>query len=322
MPVAALGGMGNPHRVFPVSVFDGRSIKASNTGLNYHGIDPATLVTTGSTTYGSGFNGQTISGKKFTGEVTITGSNITLQDCWMNWGDAPGNGTDIALEVSGSNNTILGCLFGPPSTKAFYVACLVSGGSGNTVKRCDMGFTENGVTCDGGVQSSLLITENYIHDLQGADNDCIEIYAAISGVQILNNWLTQSPAPSNVSNGGAESSINIAPYAGSNSVDHVTSQGNFCDGGIVSTLVDVQSTGTITYTKFVGNFLGGHNNPAVVGIYNALQNNDGRAITHDDAAQAANPGSIQWPNSGPNANYWWACTGLTPDNSGLVINEG
>ena len=308
------------------TIVDGRNVSASNTGIAGIGVNHTSLTSTGSTAYGSGFNGQTITGKLFTGEVTVTGSNITLSGCAFAWGGAVGNGTDIALEVSGSNCTIEDCTFDPTNfganpSNALYIACLISGGSGNTVQRCDIGRTENGITMDSGTITNPLIQWNYIHDLVGNDNDCIEVYGAVSGLQVLNNWLTQSPAPGNVSNGGAESSFNIAPYASGHSVANTLVQGNFMDGGIVSVVVDNQSTGTITFTKFVGNFDGGHQN-AVVGQYTALQNNDGRAITHDDTAQASDPNSIQWPNAGVNANHWYACTGLTPDNSGQIIDEG
>src|SRR5215471_20163010 len=138
MPVAAFGALGNNQR--PSGILDGRSMNASNTGLNYHGINPASLTTQGAILYDSSFNGQTVSLKKFTGEVTITASNFTLKDCWMNWGGA----NTIALECSGSNNLIQGCLFSP--TSSFYIAAIISGGSNNTVMRCDMSNTENGVT--------------------------------------------------------------------------------------------------------------------------------------------------------------------------------
>jgi hypothetical protein len=38
-------------------------------------------VVTGDITYGSSYNGRTISGKDFRGIVRVTGANITIKDC-------------------------------------------------------------------------------------------------------------------------------------------------------------------------------------------------------------------------------------------------
>lgn len=289
-----------------VPVFPG----AANTGLAGIGVNPGSLTPQGATTYSTS---QTVTGKKFTGQVQVTGDDVILSGCQFAWGGAD----TIPVLVNANRCKIQDCQFLPTTGLAYYICVEAIGGDGLQVLRCDMSTCENGVTLQTtSPLTNVTIQGNYIHDLTGPDCDGIEVYAG-SFVNILGNTLVQGTGAGN------ESSVNIAPWQPGVSVDHVTMQGNFMDGGIVSIVVDdTQSTGTITYAKIVANYFGGHNDPAVVGIYNALQNNGSQAITHDDAAQAANPASIQFPNSGGNVNYWWNCTGLTPDRSGQTINEG
>jgi len=81
-------------------------------------------------------------------------------------------------------------------------------------------------------------------------------------------------------------------------VSDVVLTGNYLNGPCNTlTLVDLQSTGTITGTKMYGNYMGGNTNTGLFGRYMCLQNNQSRPLTNDDAGEAANPNSILWPTT-------------------------
>ena len=294
---------------------DGRFVNASNTGLAGIGVDPATLTTQGAITYSTA--GQTITGKKFTGRATITGDNITISGCQFVGGDV-GATAYIPCRVSGGSNfTIQDCTFTPDTGLAFYIGIDIIGGDGATIQRNDIGTCSNGITLDVGTITNTLIQYNYIHDLTGGDNDCVEVYAG-SGVTILNNWLVLSSDSATHD----QSSINIAPYRSGIAVDHVLARGNFMDGGNVSVVDAVISPGgPTTNTKFIRNWFGGHQKPSH-GQYLALLNSQNQPIVHTDADQSANQSAILWPNSGSDVNYWYNSVGLVPDMSGQIVDVG
>lgn len=280
---------------------------ATNTGLFGIGVDPASLTPQGTISYNT--PNQTITGKNFTGQVLVRATGVTIHGCQFAWGGA----NSIALDVGANNCIVEDCTWAP--TTFFYVSLIATGCDGLIVRRCNMSTTENGVTLESGGAglTNVTIRDNFIHDLTGADNDCIEVYAG-DHVNIVHNSLVLG------ANGGNEAGVNIAPWNGATNATYITVTDNWIDNGITHTLVDVQSTGVIQYVKFLRNYMGGHTQQ--YGSYTAFQNNDARAITHNDTEQAANPGSVQWPNTGPDVNYWYNCTGLVPDQSGQIINLG
>lgn len=296
--------VGNP------GVLDGRFIAAANTGLNYSG--GGALTPTGSTTYST--PGQVVTGKAFSGTVTLDAPGITLTGCSIG-----GGGTDsfgVVVSTGADNCAVTGNLFLPGST--FYKAIAVLA-AGLTVLRNDISLSENGITLDGGSPASCTIRENYFHNLSGADTDGVEVYNGNNHL-IINNRIDQSDSAEII-----ESGVNIAPYAGANSVGNCVITGNYIQGPMNTlTLVDLQSTGSITGTKIYGNWFGGNTNPGVFGHYMCLQNNQGRDLTNDDAAEAADPNGILWPTTagGSAFNYWWNCAGLTPDRTGQVALPG
>jgi hypothetical protein len=296
----------------PPSVFDGRFISSLNTGLNYLGVDPASLTPQGSTTFST--PGQTVTGKAFTGQVNLGADNITLQGCSIGGGGAD----TFALVVTGNNCTVTGCLILPTGGNAFYIAVSVQA-AGLTLLRNDISRCENGITHDAGSPANSIIRENYIHNLTGPDCDGIEVYNG-SNITIQNNRMDQSDSAEIT-----ESGVNIAPYGGSRSVSNVVLTGNYLNGPCNTlVLVDLQSTGTITGTKVYGNYMGGNTNPGVFGHYMCLQNSQSRPLTNDDAGEAANPNSILWPTTagGSAFNYWYNCAGLSPDRTGTVALPG
>lgn len=299
-------------RVGTPPVVDGRQISSADTALNYLGIDPASLTPQATTTYST--PGQTVTGKAFTGPVTLAADNITLQG-----NSIGGGGADtFAVVVTGNNCTVTGNLILPTGGNAFYIAVSVQA-SGLTLLRNDISQCENGVTMDAGAPANVTIRENYIHNLTGPDCDCIEVYNG-SNILIVNNRLDQSDSAEIT-----ESAVNIAPYGGSRSVSNVVITGNYLNGPCNTlTLVDLQSTGTITGTKVYGNYMGGNTNTGVFGHYMCLQNSQSRPLTNDDAGEAANPNSILWPTTagGSAFNYWYNCAGLTPDRTGTVALPG
>ena len=290
---------------------DGRARNATNTGFAGDGVSSGSLTpVSGNPTYST--TNQAVTGKSFTGLVTVTASGVTFKDCLFAGGGA--NWVPLAISSSATNCVVDHCTFAPTSGQTFYIA-IHANGSGTVISKCDISGTENGITIDNGSVTGVTIDSNYIHDLVGSDNDCIEVYAG-TNVTIKNNYLYTGTGT------GQESSINIAPWQGSVSVSNCVVQDNFMDGGNTSMVVDLQSTGTIHGTKVVRNWFGGHNNTGVWGRYMCLQNNDSRSYVNDDTALASSPDAIEWPSSGTDANHWWGCSDLTPDRTNAVAMPG
>jgi len=298
------------------TITNGEQINASNTGLTGDGVSASSLTpVSGSVTYGSSFNGQTISMKSYTGTVTISGSNITLKDCKI---VVSGMNT-FAIDITGSNNKVQNCLITSTSGTSYYEGIAIeSGTSGNIATRNEISFAENLITTYG---TNVTINYNYLHDASHLSNpsahpDAIEIYGGgptlIQYNRIVEVDLGDAP-------------INAAPY-GPYTLTGLSVFDNFLDNGQSIFIIDNQSSAVpgnagIQNTRVERNVFGGHTNPDTVnsyGIYAALANNDGRAIAQDEATLTANPNDILWPTSGANANHWGECTGLTPDATGQI----
>lgn len=282
----------------------GSQVNATNTGIAGVGVARASLTATGSTIYGT--SGQTISGRLFTGTVTLNGNNITLERCQI---ETNGMNT-MGVIVNGTGCVIQDVTIVPPSSSTYI--CININADDTTVRRVNASVSENIITVSA---NNVLIEESYLHDTSNLANpsahqDIIEVYGG-SNVTIRKNRLFMHDDET--------AAINIAPWWGSSSSDNVWIDDNWIDGGNAHILVDLQSTGTINGTRVRRNHMAGHTAPGVFGRYAALQNNDNRTIVQTEGAQGSSPGSILWPTSGPDANYWQDCSDLSPDQTGQIV---
>jgi hypothetical protein len=282
----------------------GRQVNATNTGIAGIGVSSGSLITTGSTTYSTA--GQTITGRRFTGPVTLAGNNITLSGCQV---ETSGS-TARAITITGTGCIVQDTTILPPSS-SMQICLYIPGGNNAVIRRVDARGAENIVTLEA---DDVVIEDSYLHDVSNAANpaghrDVIEVYAG-ARARIRRNRMVMDDDETAV--------INIAPWWGSVSVSDCWVDDNYIDGGNMHFVVDVQSTGTITNTKVRRNDMGGHTN-TFTGRYTALNNADGRARTNDDAAQASNTGSIMWPTTGADVNRWVDCSDLSPDRTGQII---
>jgi hypothetical protein len=290
----------------------GEARNATNTGLAGDGVAASSLTAvSGQITYGTSYNGQTISLKSYTGQVTITGSYITIKDCKMTNGGL----NSVGFELHGDHNTVQNCDITAPSGQSMYEPVWVFGDS-NSVIRNNISRGENLLTTYG---TQVTITENYMHNVALDSNpsdhpDGIEVYGG-GPTAITNNRIeedNQYDAP-----------VNVAPY-GSYTVTNLTVQGNFLDNGQSVILLDNQNpNGFIHNTRVEGNAFGGHqcpsSNPQCFYIYHPSDNDDGRAFVQTPPELAANPNAVLWPTTGTDVNKWEENNDLTPDKDGQVV---
>lgn len=279
---------------------------ATNTGIAGIGVSRASLAAGGA---GGTFTtpGQTISGKLFTGNVTLNGDNSTLSGCQI---EDSGSSEQVII-VGGNNVTIEDCTI-LAASGSFYIGIHCNNGSGTQVLRCNISLGENLMTIEA---DSVTVQDSYLHDTSLASNptghaDVIEVYGG-SGHTIKHNTLKQTAAL-------GDSPINIAPWQGTTSVNGVAITDNFIDGGNSHILVDLQSTGTIHNVSVLRNQMGGHTDN---GIYSAFQDNDSRGTVETPTAQTSNPNALLWPqlSGNPDINLWEQCTGLSPDKTGQIV---
>lgn len=300
-----------PDPTEPPSTTSGEAVNGTNTGLAAAGVSASSLVTTAGTTYGSAFNGQTISGKLYTGRVNISGNNITLKNCKV----LTGGLSVYGIEITGDNDTVQNCDVTAPAGKSLYEPIFLSPGSdGATITRNNISRGENLLTTYG---THAQITQNYLHDVALDSNpsdhpDGIEIYGG-GPVLIAGNRIQE--------NNPYDSPINAAPW-GSYTLTDLTVTDNFIDGGQSMTLIDNQnSNGYLRNTRIERNVMGGHTNPDTnmsFGIYKALNNADRRPIVQTETQLATNPNAILWPTTGADPNHWGECTNLSPDRTGQI----
>ncbi len=286
----------------------GQQINATNTGIAGAGLTVGDLTSQAGTTYAT--NNQTVTGRRFTSPVVISADGVTLSNCLF---DFAGGSATRALRVTGNNATLNNLTIATNGASSYYHSILIEG-NGCTVYRCDLSQAENVIEDDG---DNTLILESFLHNAQAISNpgghvDVIEVYGG-------NNHTYRRCRLGDASL-DVTATINIAPWFGSSSVAGVLIEDCFIDGGNAHVLVDLQSTGTITNVKVVRNIMGGHTSTGVFGRYTPLQNSDSRAITGSDAAQALNPGSIQWPTTGADLNTWGECSDLSPDRTGQTVS--
>lgn len=326
-PVAALVGAaaGSASAAAGLSVDSGSWVlrDASNTGLVGAGISEGSLSNQGTITYNSGYNGQTITGKRFTGTVTVTGTDITIDGCLFETGSNP---SGASLICNGTNVIVSNCTFRTTSGNTYQVI-RPTGGS-LTVDLCDISDYQDGISINGG--NGITIRRSFIHDTMAADGvahrDGIEIYG---GSNILIELCTIVHANFSPTNTDRETAaINIAPWSGSTNVSDVTIQDNYLDGGHMHFVIDSNQSGShqVNNVKVIRNRLGGHTTVSVLGTYAAC-NKIGTTRVETEAALNSNPTDrFWWPhNDGPDVNRWWYCRNnpfgypdLTPDNEGDI----
>lgn len=264
----------------------------------------------GSITYGSSYNGQTISLKSYTGQVTITGSHITIKDCKL----VNGGKNAVGFNLRGDHNTVQNCDITAPAGQSLYEPVWVYG-DGNQVLRNNISRGENLLTTYG---TNVTIAENYMHDValdgNGGHPDGIEVYGG-GPVSITNNRIeedNQYDAP-----------VNVAPY-NNYTVTDLTVQGNFLDNGQSVILLDNQnSSGYIHNTRITGNAFGGHQCPSsnsqCFSIYHPVLNDDRRHFVQTEAELKADPNAVLWPTTGSAVNKWAESSDLSPNKDGQVV---
>jgi parallel beta helix pectate lyase-like protein len=297
----------------------GEDMRAANTGYAGDGLAASDLTpVSGSVTYGTAYNGQTITGKAYSGTVTLSGSNITIKDCSLTYSGSSAFGFDIY----GTNNRVDHCTVTSPGNGEMYEPIFIEPSStGAKVTYDDISRGENLLTTYG---ASPTIANNYMHDSCGCgDPDGIELYGG-SNVTIQDNRIDYD--------GMYEAPINIAPWS-NYKVQGATIRGNFLDHGQSVILLDNQNTSCGGGTKPVGdclinvvvedNAFGGHqcpsSNPQCVSIYHPSLNYEGRPYVQTAADQAANPNAVLWPTTGTDVTKWEENTDLTPDKDGQIV---
>jgi hypothetical protein len=286
------------------AITHGQEINASNTGFAAGGLTVADLVTQAGGTFST--NGQVIERRHFTSGVTLTGANQILRDCFIDVGE---DENVMALRLEGTG-TLVERVKVVARGRGGFVGVLISSGSGHTLRRVESSNFENTVTT---YQNNVTIEESYLHDpaspYAGAHHDVVEIYGG-NDVRIARSRMTMGPSETAV--------VNVAPWGGgSNSVNRVTIEDSFLDGGNMHFIFDNQAGG-ITMSRVLRNRLGG---ATAYGGYLAYRGPDANdpGIVHTAAAQASNPSSVLWPSTGPDINVWAVEQSLSPNRSGQLV---
>lgn len=303
---------------------------ASNTGLAGAGISEGSLTNQGAITYTSANNGQTISGKRFTGKVTFSGvTGMTFNGCLWDMTGGTGNRA-CQMDSSVSNITFndctmrtIGCNSSSPSGSGIEFMILSDRADGITVTRCDISGGEN---CFQGFGDGNIIQDSYLHWPKsynpGGHNDTIEVYGGDNWIIRRNTIILEDMPSSSIT-----SPVNIAPWTSNPpNVSNCTIEENYIDGGIWTpiTVDSSQSTSpphTLTNIRIVRNRFGGHQVNA--DYQPCFANTYGMTRVSTDTA-----GSEQYylPFTGADANYWWYCrsnafgfSDLTPDKEGTLF---
>ena len=278
------GGVNPVNRTFSVTVqaASGWVLRtAANTGIVGAGISEASLTNQSGITYSAA---QTVTGRRFTGGVTVSGSDVTIRGCLFDL--APGSAV-IPLRNTGANLVLEDCTFRCPGGSV-YMHVWMQGGS-LTIRRCDISRGENNLTISAG---SVTIEDSYLHDSSNASNpgghrDCVEVYGGTN--HVFRNSTLVHP-------GGETSVINIAPWSGSSFVSGLTVENCYLDGGGSGTVLkDLQSTGYIRYVRVMNCYFGGHTNDGSMYYqYWNLNDYERSSIVTTEAELQANPNAILW----------------------------
>lgn len=133
---------------------------------NCTGVTPGVTlsVVSSDTTYGSSFNGQTISGKDFHGFVTVTGANITFKDCIFRGKASSSNHGLVDTENSTGLITFMDIEVAPSNPSATLDGMWLQN---STVYRAHVHGGVDGIKTFGDVT----IQDSYIHDLNWFASD-------------------------------------------------------------------------------------------------------------------------------------------------------
>ena len=289
----------------PVFFAPGQAMNATNTGYAGDGLTAADLTpVTGPVTYGTAFNGQTITGKAYSNTVTVTGSNITIRDCSLTYG-----GLDtFGFRLAGSNNRVDHCTITSPAGQSMYEPVFFNPGSNgnsatyNNISRGAQAITTYGV--------NVTIANNYTHDTSTASDstqhpDGIEVYGG--GPVLIRDNRIEEDNP-------YDAPINVAPW-GSYKVQGLTVQGNFLDNGQSIILLDNQNSSCagatgdcLINTRVLRNAFGGHQCPAsnvyCFHVFHPTLLYEARSFVQTDAALTSNPNNVLFPTTGPDVNRW------------------
>jgi hypothetical protein len=121
-------------------------------------------IVTGDQTYGTSFNGQTISGKDFRGIVRVTGANITIKDSIFRGRAVSGNAGLIDTENSTGTITLQDIEVAPSNPSAGIDGMWLAN---TNVYRAHVHGGVDGIKTFGNV----LIEDSYIHSMQWFAND-------------------------------------------------------------------------------------------------------------------------------------------------------
>lgn len=308
--VATVGGVQYPVSA-PVTlpavgaVTHGRQVCASNTGVAQHGLTRADMTPfTGTLVAGGVYERMLFGGNR------VTVSDVTFRQCYFE-----NSGPSASCVIVQADRVLFeDCTIQPPDGVSTYMGIWYQSGTGLVVRGCDISRCENNISlnADGG---SALIEDSWLHDSSKVSNpsahcDTIEVYAG-DGVTIRRSKLHHPTAET--------SAVNVVPWSGAAYVDRLTLEDCWVDGGHMHLVVGVQSTGYVRRMRVLRNDFGGHTTPTVIGSYTVLNNSARLPTVETEGELAANPNSILWPTSGPDANYWRDCAPLTPDRSGTIV---
>lgn len=202
---------------------------ATNTGV------PSGTVLTNSGSITVSTPGALISALNVTGSITVTASNVTIQNCKVN-----GSGADYCIGMDSAlsivNLTVLNCELFAVSNGIFAQSHCRAGVAtfgqhdGLEVHHCNIYGMENGIE-----NGSGYIHDNYIHDFQswtvGADethDDCIQTFgfSGAGGQRIIHNTFYGQGT-----SGDRAPEATSSCYAGSTGMFNVTFNNNLFAGG-------------------------------------------------------------------------------------------
>jgi hypothetical protein len=132
---------------------------------------PAGTVLTNSGSIGISTAGQTVSGLNITGQVTITASNVTLQNCRLTPGSL-GQGQGILVSAAVTNVLIKNCTLvgsGSGATQAQY-GILLTANAAVTVDGCNFSYWAHSCMEYGGCGSPYIIQNCYGDHMQNWSN--------------------------------------------------------------------------------------------------------------------------------------------------------
>lgn len=291
----------------PGEVTHGQQITATNTGRSGAAIEgvahysPTLTTLSGNRTYSTT---QTIRNTQFTGNVQVTGGNVTFEFCSFTYAP-PTAGTQLRLYNGGSATgsvTCNWCDFDPGlrgNQGVFESTCFQAGerGSANPATtsglfmlyRCALAGCGNIVGMHKFYAGASSIIESYLHSPTsggGSHPDGVEIYTA--------NNITFLRSRIEIDSTNGQSCINITRDFGQVSVDQPTLiQDCYINGGISPVLTRDQG-GVATRVFYKGNFFGDSSQWGRECDFNSMN------VTYNEAYALSHPDVIYWAPS----NVW------------------